>query len=206
MTTYLQETAKNRKKFFKQNQARLKQLVIEGQKPHALFISCSDSRIMPEQLMGAKPGDLFMLRNIANTIPPYTQTEIGVVSVLEYAILSLRVPHVIVCGHTDCGGVRAVDKPIDMMRQPALSRWADIIRPAQRDVDFAMRDLSPEERHHAIVKRHVILQLINLQSYPFIRQAMETVGLQLHGWIYDLFAQQLLVYDPNTETFHPENS
>lgn len=198
----LKETRSAQSTFFTAYKEKLQELVAHGQKPKALFIGCSDSRVTPEQMLGLDPGDMFMLRNIANVVPPYVQTEIGIVSVLEYAVLHLHVPHIIVCGHTDCGGIRGLDKHIDMGTNPALSRWLDLARAAQRDIDFTMRDLSPEDRHIAIVERNVINQLRNIESYPFIQQALTAQKLSLHGWVYYLERQQIGSYHPDSRQFH----
>lgn len=187
--------------FFEEQHTLLERLAREGQAPEALFIGCSDSRIMPEQLLGAKPGDLFMLRNIANIVPPYIQTEIGISSVLEYAILHLRVPHLIICGHTDCAGIRGLDASLDLAREPALSRWLDLARPAQREIDFTLAELTLEERHRAIVERNVVNQLLNAHSYPFVREALEANRLEMHGWVYYLERQEIGYYDPDGRVF-----
>ncbi|MCP4428386.1 MAG: carbonic anhydrase [Chloroflexi bacterium] len=198
---FLAQSAPIRRDFFENQKELLTKLAHEGQKPSALFIGCADSRVTPEQMLGARPGDLFMLRNIANIIPPYVQTEIGTVSVLEYAVLHLHVPHVIVCGHTDCGGIRGLDVHLDMSKEPALSRWISLARPAQREVDFQMDDLNPEERHVAIVERNVVHQLNNIRSYPFVREALEANQLELHGWVYYLEHRRIGYYDSAADTF-----
>ena len=197
----LTQSASIRRSYFAKHDTLLKNLARQGQSPSALFVGCSDSRIMPEQILGAKPGDFFMLRNVANIIPPYYQTEIGIVSALEFAVLYLNVPRIIICGHTDCGGIKELDSHIDMSRTPALARWLDLARPSQRNVDFSIRDLAPEERHLAIVKGNVVNQLNNVQSYPFIRQRLETEQLKLHGWVYHLETQQISTYNPENEQF-----
>ena len=197
----LTQSASLRRSYFAKNKTLLKNLAQQGQSPLALFVGCSDSRIMPEQLLGAKPGDFFMLRNVANIIPPYHQTEIGIISNLEFAVLDLNVPRVIICGHTDCGGIKGLDSQIDMGRTPALARWLDLARPSQRDIDFSMRDLSLENRHLAIVERNVVNQLNNLQSYPFVRQRLESDKLKLHGWVYHLETQQISTYDLESGQF-----
>jgi carbonic anhydrase len=197
----LAKTTAMRSDFFEKQADLLHHLAEKGQTPQALFVACSDSRVTPEQLFGAQPGELFMLRNIANIIPPYVQTEIGTVSVLEYAVLHLQTPHVIVMGHTDCGGIRGLDADLDMSREPALSRWLSLARPAQQEVDFKQRDLSEEERHVAIVEQNVVQQLGNIQSYPFVREALEADALELHGWVYYLAEQQIRYYDAAEETF-----
>lgn len=202
MLTLLESTTTVRQQFVADHRDLLQKLGSEGQDPQALFIGCSDARVLPEQMFQTKPGSLFMLRNIANIVPPYTQTEIGIVSVLEYAVLELHVPHVILCGHTDCGGIKALDSDVDMMRMPALSRWLTLARPAQRDVDFHVQTLSPEARHLAIVEQNVVNQLRNLQSYPFVREALAAEQLTLHGWVYDVYQQQVSFYDEASDQFH----
>jgi carbonic anhydrase len=197
----LAHSAPIRRSYFEKQGKLIKSLAQHGQSPKSFFIGCSDSRIMPEQLLGAKPGEFFMLRNVANIIPPYHQTEIGIVSALEFAMLYLDVSHIIVCGHTDCAGIHGLDTFIDMSQSPALSRWLDLARPSQRDVDFEMRDLSPKERHLAIVERNVIYQLNNLHSYPFIRERLEADRLELHGWVLHLETQQISHYDPDSGQF-----
>ena len=199
----LRESKSSRTDFFRQHGRLLDQLVRDGQHPQAFFITCSDSRITPEGLFDLKPGDWFVLRNVANAVPPYVQTEIAVVAALEFALLELNVPHIIVCGHTDCGGVKALDQHVDLATRPALSRWIDLLRPAQQEVDFAMGDLAPEERHRALVEQNVIRQLANLRSYPFVRERLEAGQLQLHGWVYDLAGQRMWVYDGENGRFTP---
>ena len=198
----LNETKSTQNSFFAAYKESLTELVEKGQKPKALFIGCSDSRVTPERLLGLDPGDMFMLRNIANIVPPYVQTEIGIVSVLEYAVMALNVPHIIVCGHTDCGGIRSLDKQIDMGTMPAISRWLDLARPAKRDIDFTMRDLTPEERHIAIVERNVINQLQNIESYPFVQKALAANKMTLHGWVYYLGQQKIGYFDKESGQFH----
>ncbi|MCP5095858.1 MAG: carbonic anhydrase [Chloroflexi bacterium] len=197
----LKSTRQNRHAYWQTYNKIINQQVTEGQHPTALMITCSDSRIMPETMLGLNPGDMFMLRNIANVIPPYVQTEIGIVSVLEYAVITLKVPHIIVCGHTECGGIKGLDEHIDMGTAPALSRWLDVARPAQRDVDFTMRELTPDERHIAIVQRNVINQLQNIASYPFVQTMLNEDKLTLHGWVYHLEKHAISYYDTASTQF-----
>lgn len=197
----LTETTTIQADFFENHSELLEDLVQNGQHPQALFIGCADSRVTPETTLGAKPGDFFMLRNIANIIPPYTQVDIAIASLLEYAVQILQVPHIVVCGHTDCGGIYGLDKNIDIAAHPGLSRWLTLARPAQSEVDRTAHNLSPAERHLAIVERNVLLQLSHLTSYPYIRRRLEADELELHGWVYDLHAQHISHYNPTTEKF-----
>lgn len=163
---------------------------------------------MPEGLFGLEPGQFFVLRNIGNTIPPYIQSEPGVTAVLEFALHELAIPHLIVCGHTDCGAIRALAKPIDITSRSALTRWLQHIRPAEQTVGYRLGDLPPEERHRAIVEQHVLNQLANLRSFPFVHAAESSGELTLHGWVYDLKTQEVGFYDAETGRFMqpPEES
>jgi carbonic anhydrase len=198
---FLNRSASARHDFFARHSDLLKKLAHEGQRPEALFIGCSDARVTPEGLLGARPGDFFMLRVIGNIVPPYTQTEIGFASALEFAIGRLGIPHIIVCGHTDCAAIRGLDTPIDLSREPALARWLDLARPAQWEVDFYQPDLSPEARHIAIIERNVLRQLRHLQSYPFVREAIAAGQLELHGWVYYLERPEIGYYDAAEDKF-----
>jgi carbonic anhydrase len=200
----LEKHTAQQKQYFHQNRPLLQKLVQEGQQPDVLFITCSDSRIMAEGMLGLKAGDFFVHRNIAACVPPYVQPEISTTAVLEFAVMTLKVKHIIVCGHTDCGGVLKVDDPPSISDMPALSRWLDHIQPARRDVDATSHDLAPAERHHAIVERHVVNQLTNLRSYPFVREAENQGELTLHGWVDYLDEQTLRYYDEQIGYFIEE--
>lgn len=198
---FLASSAESRRLFVESHRSLLTQLSEKGQSPRALFITCSDSRIMPESLFGFDPGEFFVFRNIGNTIPPYIQSEPGVTAVLEFAILELAVPHLIVCGHTDCGAIHALGKSIDITARPALTRWLQHLRPAEQEVNYLMSDLPAKECHRAIVEQHVRNQMTNLRSFPFVRAAESAGRLTLHGWVYDLDTQQVSFYDAGEARF-----
>lgn len=176
--------------FLRRYGARLEELA-HGQAPDTLFIGCSDSRVTPELLFDLPPGRWFMLRNVGNIIPPYGQTEIGVASVLEYALQILEVAHIIVCGHTDCGAMQGLVQGVDLSERPALARWLDLARPALATVDAHPADMTGAAHHHALVAANVRLQLRHLESYPYIRAAVASQRLALHGYVYNLGTQQV---------------
>lgn len=196
----LERSAGPRRDFFKDQEALLQQLATQGQSPEALFIGCADSRVVPTRLLGANPGDLFMLRNIANIVPPYAQSDMGITAVLEYAIRHLKVPHLIICGHTDCGGIKGLDAQLDAAAEPALVPWIEFARPAQQAVD-AGPTLEAWQRHRAIVERNVIQQLQNVRTYPFIQEALQANQLELHGWVYYLKRRLVGYYDEGEDGF-----
>ncbi len=200
--TLLEKTASMRSDFFEKQAELLEHLAKEGQSPEALFIGCSDSRLSPERLVGAKPGDLFMLRNIANIVPPYEQSDMGITAVLEYAVRHLKVPHLVICGHTDCGGIKGLDANLDPQAEPALTQWIEFARPAQQEVDAAPEMLINEaDRNRAIVERNVALQLRHVQTYPFVMEALEANLLELHGWVYYLRRRLAGHYDAVKDDF-----
>jgi len=174
--------------FLRQHRFRLQELA-GGQAPVALFIGCSDSRVTPEMLFGLDPGQWFMLRNVGNIVPPYWKTEIGIASVLEYAVQILEVEQIIVCGHTDCGAMQGLVQGVTLSQHPALARWLDVARPALATVDAHPSDYSGDEHHHALVTENVRLQLGHLESYPYIREAVAAGRLALRGCVYNLGMQ-----------------
>jgi carbonic anhydrase len=165
-----------------------------GQQPEVLFITCSDSRIDPDLITGTEPGDLFVARTIANVVPPFGSGAIGVGAAIEFAVLHLKVEHVVVCGHTDCGGIHALGTHIDLSREPHLARWIDYARPAKTKVDAS--GLPEDARHLPMVRENVLLQLGNLRSYDPVRHGERSGALTLHGWVYYVETGQIEGYDP----------
>jgi carbonic anhydrase len=188
--------------FFEGNAELFAVLSSQGQFPVSMFIGCSDSRVIPEQLTSAKPGDLFVLRNIANMVPPLGTAGDAVGAVIEYAVRHIHVKHIIVCGHTDCGGIKALDQHIDQTNEPHIARWLEFARPAQTQVDA--QGVDPERRHQAIVERNVLNQLANIQTYNCVRGALEADELELHGWVYDLSTGRISYWDAELERFVDE--
>jgi carbonic anhydrase len=200
MDALLARAPRFRADFFQREAELMQRLARAGQSPEAMFVACSDSRVVPELIIGAKPGDLFVARNMGNVIPPFGTIDAGVGAVIEYAIRHLRVRHIILCGHLDCGAVRLLDGPLDMAREPALARWLEWIRPAQAHVD-AQNLADPAERHSRIVRTNVLFQLANLQSYDPIRRALKAGELELHGWVFDIETGRVWWYDPSRDDF-----
>ncbi len=197
------QTSASRSSFFNEHAPLFGRLVSEGQFPDTVFIGCDDSRVMPEAITGAKPGDLFVLRNVANIVPPYGTGERAVGATLEYAVRHLKVSHILVCGHTDCGGIMALDEHLDPLHEPHLWRWIEYARPAQTQVDA--RGVDPDARHRAIVEQNVLLQLENLHTYDVVREALQTRELALHGWVYDLSTGRISYWDADEDRFVDES-
>ncbi len=178
---------------YQQNREFFERLAAQGQAPEVLFIGCSDSRVPSELLTQLEPGELFVTRNVANIVPPYGTGEMGVGAVVEYAVLHLHVKHVVILGHTDCGGIRALDQPPDWSREPHMARWIEHARPAKTKVEAS--GLPEAERHLATVRENVLLQLEHLRSYDPVRQGERAGTLTLHGWVYHLESGTFEAYD-----------
>jgi len=190
-----------RDEFFQRERDLLAQLAREGQKPRVLFVGCSDSRVIPEWLAGARPGDLFVVRNVANIIPPYGTAHVSMGAAIEFAVDRLRVEHLIVCGHTDCGGIKALSAQLDWNRDPHIIRWIEHARPARTRIEAS--NLPAEEQHLATVRENVLLQLENLRSYDPVREAERAGALELVGWVYHLDTGSVEAYDPPTGGWAP---
>ena len=178
----------------------LRRLASEGQRPQALFIGCSDSRVVPELLTGARPGDLFVVRNIANRVPPWRERDDGVAAAVEFALEQLGTPDVIVCGHDGCGGVSAALEP-----QPSgssrsrLDRWIRGITPAVARAREAGG--TREQLLRRAVEENVLEGLADLAAYPAVARARSIGRVRLHGWVYDLAEALVRVYDPVRDRF-----
>jgi carbonic anhydrase len=186
---------------YKENRELFERLATQGQSPEVLFIGCSDSRVPAELLAQLDPGDLFVCRNVANIVPPMGTGEMSVGAVVEYAILRLEVKHIVVNGHTDCGGIRALDEVVDWSREAHIARWIDHARSAKTAVEA--QGLPEEERHLAIVRENVLLQLEHLRSYDAVRAAERAATLTLHGWVYHLETGTFERYDPVSGEWGP---
>jgi carbonic anhydrase len=171
-------------------------LVGEGQHPHVLWIGCSDSRVIPEQITAARPGDLFVMRNMANVVPPYGTTGDAASAVLEFAILGLGVEHIIVCGHTFCGGVEAILDQASLNTTSPMTRWVSWIRPALSQVEAL--GLPEEDRYLETIKANILLQRSNVEGYPDVSHALKAGRLSVHGWLFDLESGDLIAYDDAT--------
>jgi carbonic anhydrase len=189
------------REYFQENRELFELLANEGQAPQALFIGCSDSRVPPEWITQCDPGDLFVTRNVGNIVPPFGsgQTDIG--AVVEFAVLQLNVRQIILCGHTDCGGIRALDQAANWTREPHIARWIEHARPAKTQIEAS--GLPEEEWHLATVRANVLLQLENLRSYDPVRTREKTGEITLHAWVYHLETGIIEAYDLETSSWNP---
>jgi carbonic anhydrase len=178
-------------------------LVRDGQSPKALMISCADSRIVPEQVLQANPGDLFVCRNAGNIVPPYGEMLGGVSATVEYAVMALGVRDIIVCGHSDCGAMKAVANPSGLSAMPNVASWLKHSAAAESVVTSGYHELTPHERVHAIALENVVAQIAHLRTHPSVAAGIARGEISLHGWLVDIHAGQVLGLDGNTGQFVP---
>ncbi|MFF5309739.1 carbonic anhydrase [Streptomyces massasporeus] len=156
----------------------------EGQYPEALFITCSDSRVIPAMITGAQPGEIFELRNAGNIVPPYGRPgACGEAATIEYALEVLGVQDIVVCGHSHCGAMGALKSGDDLSSLPGVDAWLRLARPELTSVlETAPDDPSLPE----VSQGNVVNQLAALRSYPVVRQRLDSGRLRLHGWYYEV--------------------
>ncbi|MGH6745453.1 carbonic anhydrase [Novosphingobium sp. PhB57] len=178
-------------------------LANEGQEPKALMISCADSRIVPEQIMQAQPGDLFVCRNAGNMVPPYATLNGGVTSTVEYAVAALGVSDIIVCGHSGCGAMKALSDPTGLEAMPNVAAWLKHGAAAEHIVSTCHGELDGNERIRAISLENIIAQIAHLRTHPSVAAAIARGDVTLHGWFVDIHAGQVLGLDGETGQFEP---
>ena len=172
------------------------------QSPRALFISCSDSRLVPELVTQREPGDLFVIRNAGNIVPSYGPEPGGVSASVEYAVAALKVSDIVICGHSDCGAMTAIATCKCLDHMPAVAGW---LRYADsgRVVNEARQHVDQRAKVASMVRENVIAQLANIQTHPSVRLALEEQRVTLHGWVYDIESGCIQAFDRRTGTFVP---
>jgi len=175
----------------------------KGQAPDAVFITCSDSRIVPNLLTGTDPGQLFILRNAGNIVPPHSDTVSGEEATIEYAVDGLNIKNIIVCGHTKCGAMAGVLEPEKLSAMPNVEKWLQHASKSKDIVDKHYADLDFEFRHNVVVQENVLVQLENLRALPCIARKIFKREVELHGWVYDIETGEVYVYNPIDEDFQP---
>ena len=179
----------------------------EGQNPHTLFITCSDSRVLAELITQSKPGDLFVVKNVGNIVPPVrvTGSTNSTAAAIEFAVESLKVSDIVVCGHSQCGAMDALmQSRTPNPDLPHLEDWLRIAEPVKRIVLNEYRHLTGDaERSTAAAEENVLFALENLQSYPVVQKGLANGSLFLHGWFFKIATAELFAYDPEANQFLP---
>lgn len=176
----------------------------EGQKPHTLFITCSDSRVVPELITNSLPGELFVVKNIANIVPPYGNSDLSssVAGAIEYAVLTLNVKNIVICGHSNCGGCKALYFDDEKLKdKPNVKKWISISKDIPQKVKEIIKEENSEKRSELTEKMNIIKQLENLLTYPFIKEKFEKGEIKLYGWYFVIKTAEVYDYNFQTQEF-----
>lgn len=177
---------------------RYDEMLKNGQKPHALVIGCSDSRVAFEILTGCGPGELFIVRNAGNIIPQYGKYMGGVTASIEFAVKALPIRDVIVCGHTHCGAMSALLKPETSSDMPAVQKWVSFAKQAKRRIGKEHTHVF--DRHlREVIAENVKLQVEHLRTFPCIQEKLKSGQIRLHGWVYEIENGDVVEYDEATD-------
>jgi carbonic anhydrase len=194
-----------REQHFTDDDALYRQLVQEGQTPKILVVACCDARVDPALILNCAPGDLFVIRNVANLVPPMENRSggrHGTSAALEYGVRTLGVEHIIVLGHAHCGGIRALMSGQRIADADSfINSWMRVAEDARADMEHELTDATPEQRERACEQRAILSSLDNLKTFPWIRERVEQGKLTLHGWYFDMENGRLLGYDTTTRRF-----
>jgi carbonic anhydrase len=179
------------------------QRLAAGQRPEALFLTCSDARIDPNLLTGTEPGELFILRNAGNLVPPYGTAGGGEAATLEFAVAVLKVRHLIVCGHTRCGVMRHVLEPGPPADLPAVAAWLTYAEATRRLLGLRHPGLTGDDRWAAAAGENVLVQLAHLRTHPAVAAAAAAGALRVHGWVYRMETGEVSAYEAARGRFVP---
>lgn len=175
-----------------------------GQNPHTLFIGCSDSRVVPSLITQTMPGELFIVRNIANLVPMFRESGefLATTSAIEYAVLMLNVENIIVCGHSNCGGCAALwEKQENLDKIPHTSRWLELAKPIKKRVEKALVGQDPHAREWLTEQMNVAQQLCHLKTYPYIKERLKAGTIQIFGWHYMIPTGSIYEFQPDSKEF-----
>lgn len=173
----------------------------QNQAPRALFITCSDSRVDPTLLTQTDPGELFILRNAGNMVPPYGSMQGGSTATIEYAMAVLKVPHIIVCGHTDCAVMKALLNPEEVQDLPAVREWVGQAETTRRLMREHYTNLTGNDRLIKTTQENVRSQLDHVRTHPSVALLLRKKQVDLHGWVYSISTGDVWVYDFEFEQF-----
>jgi carbonic anhydrase len=179
------------------------------QKPHTLFIGCSDSRVVPVLITKSLPGELFIIRNIANIVPKYRSSEefLSTTSAIEYAVQILEVKHIVVCGHSNCGGCAALYQNESFFEKiPHTKKWLELAEPVKQKVNLMINKENESEREWMTEHYNILEQVRHLFTYPFIKEKYDKNELQISGWYYIIETGEIFSYNPETKIFELLNS
>lgn len=173
----------------------------KGQNPQALLITCSDSRIDPSLITQTAPGDIFVLRNAGNIVPPYGASNGGEVATIEYAVKVLGVQDIIICGHSHCGAMGGLLNLDSLNSLPAVKNWLQHAESTRNIIEENYKDKEGENRLNVTIQENVLVQLENLRTHPAVSAKLSSGKLRLHGWVYKIATGEIFAYNAKEEQF-----
>jgi carbonic anhydrase len=200
MPHFAQGVVKFQREVFPEKQELFERLST-GQSPEALFITCSDSRIETAMLTQTDPGELFICRNAGNIVPPHTNQTGGMTASIEFAIGALRIPNIVICGHTECGAMKGAMNRAALTNLPHVREWLGYSQGAVDIVEAIGAGLDPDAKMRMLLEQNVILQLQHLKTHPTVAVALAQKAVTLHGWVYDIKTGEVSAFDDTTSTW-----
>ncbi len=202
--THFEGYKKFKKVYFKDNKKLFDELAL-GQEPHTMIITCSDSRVAPTKLLSAKPGELFIARNIGNIVPPYNRTKGATQAAIEYAVNALKIKDLVILGHSSCGACAHLyhehkegEEKIELRN---VEEWLTFAYPAKHDAMLECFNDTHKNRAEITEKNNITLSIQRLMTYPYIVEALEKNEMSIHGWWYDIGSGDLEMYDYKSKRF-----
>ena len=188
-------------KVYPQRQADYQRLAHEGQRPHTLFITCADSRVDPELLTQSGPGEIFVSRNIGNLVPAHGELMGGISALVEYSVAALRVHQVVVCGHSDCGAMKALIHPEKVESLPTVKHWLRNAEAALSTVQARATASDETALLEQLIEENVLLQMNHLRTHPAIAGRLAQKSLAIFGWVYDIAHGEVRIFDEQQHRF-----
>jgi carbonic anhydrase len=180
-------------------QQKLFESLSQGQRPHTLMITCSDSRIDPNLVTQTNPGELFVVRNAGNIVPPFGASQGGEGAAIEFAIEGLGVSNIVICGHSQCGAMSALIGKVNLEGLPSLKSWLEHAQSTRKRMETKYNDF---ELHH-VVEENVLVQAENLKTHPSVSASLSTGRTRLFAWVYSFETGSIAVYDPKLKRYLP---
>ena len=184
-----------------EEQREMYEELARGQAPSTLFITCADSRVVPNLFTQTEPGELFVLRNVGNLVPRYGSPNCGEGAGIEYAVDALGVSDIVVCGHSLCGAMQALLNPEKLRSMPLVAQWLRHAKTTQRHVLSNYGHMDPDELLEFTIETNVLAQIENLQTYPSVRARIAHGMLNVHAWVYQIETGDVLAYSSDERRF-----
>ncbi len=175
----------------------------QRQTPDALFITCSDSRIDPNLLTQTNPGELFIVRNVGNIIPPHKECISGEEAAIEFAIVALGIKDIIICGHSQCGAMKGLLNTDIIREMPAVCAWLDNAQQTKQLVLSKYHQLDEKCKLEIAVQENVLVQLEHLRTYPSVAERLEHSEISIHGWVYEIESGEVYIFESDHQQFLP---